>query len=203
MNVRSRRPERGLGAHAARWLVAGAVAGCGNGDVEEELPAGAFTSGPQIDTFDDLGIDGSSGGGADAGPDTGSDIADTGGSETAAAEGSTGEVCEIPADLTHDADIAPIWVNSCAVAANCHVAGGMQVPDLETTPFETLSNDASPMFGASYLVPGDSDASYVYLKVVGRQNELGGGGAMPIGAGVLTDCERMIIQAWIDDGAPQ
>lgn len=175
---------------------------CGCGDASgEDLPPGAFTSGPVLDTFDDLGIDGSSVGGGDDDDDTGDVGTETGGADTSDGGSSTGEPCEIPADLSHETHIAPLWANSCTLAATCHVAGA-QVPDLETSALATLTDEASPNFGAPYLTAGDSDNSYVYLKLVGRQAEVnGGGGAMPIAPGEMTACEQMIIEAWIDAGA--
>ncbi len=192
------------GRATALAALALAVPACGDGPAEEDLPAGAFTSGPQIDTFDDLGIDGTSEAG-DGMPDDGTTNGvdpDTGGSETAMMEGTTGAACEIPADLSHEVDIAPIWLGSCAVAASCHVSGGTQVPDLETDPLQTLTDGMSPVFAVPFLTAGDSSNSYVYLKIADRQSEVGGGGgAMPIAPGEITDCERQIIEAWIDQGA--
>ena len=185
----------GLGLLGLAWI----ASACGPGDASEDLPPGAFTSGPVLDTFDDLGISASDDE-ADGGDGTMDETADGGGMTD---EGSTGDApCVVPEGLSHAADIAPIWVNSCAVAATCHVAGGSQAPDLETDPYTTLLNESSALVGADWIVASDTEQSYVYLKITNRHAEAGGqGGPMPLSPGVLTSCESMIIEAWINEGA--
>lgn len=188
----------------AATLVLLGLGACGEDPVSDDLPPGAFTSEAAIDTFDDLGISSTTLAGSTTNPmddDDPDDGTATAGEDTMSMT-ETGEPCEIPGGLSHAADIVPIWNNSCAVAASCHVAGGMQVPDLVTAPLETLLADQSPIAGAPYLTANDPDNSYVYLKIAGRQAEVGGGGgSMPVSPGELSACEAMIIEAWIEQGA--
>ena len=180
-------------------LTVATLLACGSDGVSENLPGGAFTSGAAIDTFDDLGIDGTEG----QMPGT-EDGMDSTGSGTAGDDATTGEeVCDpIPDSISHETDIAPIWVDSCAVASNCHIAGGTQPPDLETAAYDTLLQESSALTKTPWAVANDPDASYVFLKIMGRQAEVGGmGGAMPIGDGVLTSCQASLIEAWIVQGA--
>jgi len=187
--------------HVGPWLLGLAVlaAACGRGEASENLPPGAFTSGPVLDTFDDLGISASDDEADGGDGDTMDETADGGMTD----DGSTGEApCVVPEGLSHAADIAPIWVGSCAVAASCHVAGGSQAPDLETDAYTTLLNESSALVGADWIVADDTEQSYVYLKITNRHAEAGGqGGPMPLSPGVLTSCDSMIIEAWINEGA--
>lgn len=178
---------------------------CGDGAVTEDLPPGGFTSEAAIDTFGDLGLDESSDGvAADVAGDDDADVTDGGMVDTGPADSSgssTGEPCEeIPAGLSHAADIVPLWESACTVAAACHVPGG-QFPDLQTDALTALGGE-SPLAGAPYLTASDADNSYVWLKIAGRQAEVGGpGGSMPVAPGELTVCEELIIEAWIAQGA--
>jgi len=108
---------------------------------------------------------------------------------------------EVPADLSHASDIEPLWASSCALTG-CHVPDAT-APDLQTDAYTTLTEEGSTVLaGADWVVPSDPDQSYVFLKIAGRQAELGGGGGqMPYPPGVLTACEAELIEGWITQGA--
>ena len=63
----------------------------------------------------------------------------------------------------------------------------------------TPSNDVP---GVNRIEPGDPDASYLYLKVLSRQGEVGGfGSRMPPTGFALSDGDVALIREWIRDGA--
>ena len=179
--------------------------GCQDDPIGEDLPAGGFTSGYN-DSFDDLGIDmtteGDGVGSGDTVADDGGDTMEGGETEDGSSE-DDGMMCEIGDSLSHAADIVPIWMASCTITTGaCHgaaqAAGGL---DLESDPYDTLLMQTSTA-GAAFVAAGDSDASYVYLKLTNRQSEVGGaGGAMPAAPGMIDPCEVEIIEAWISQGA--
>ena len=190
---------------AAAPLLVGAPLGTGCADqIGEDLPPGAFTSGPIIHTFDDLGIDDTTGAPDDDGMvETGGDDDDDDDMMETGMESSSGEImCEIPDGLSHEADIAPIWAESCQNNATCHVTGGT-LPDLETDAFANLQTPAGQAPALQYVTAGDAENSYLVAKIEGRQADVGGlGGTMPQG-GTLDPCDVMLIAAWVEQGAAQ
>jgi hypothetical protein len=57
--------------------------------------------------------------------------------------------------------------------------------------------------GLPIVTPGDPEESYLWLKVEGRQDEVGGAGsAMPLGR-ALSDADAETLENWILNGAPE
>lgn len=179
--------------------------GCAD-QVAEDLPPGAFTSGPIIDTYDDLGIDDTTGTPDDDGMlDTGGDDDDDDDMMETGMGSSDGEIMcdDIPDGLTHTDDIAPIWAGSCQDNATCHVTGG-SLPDLQADAYANLQNNSGQAPALQYIAAGDPENSYLVAKIEGRQEEVGGlGGVMPAGGGVLDPCDAMLIAAWVEQGAAE
>lgn len=127
----------------------------------------------------------------------------TSGDETSASSsGTSGDTADIgPVDYV--ADIQPIWDTSCV--AGCHAPGGTATagPLLAADKsYAMLVGQMSPTVVSLKLVePGDPDASYLWHKLNGTQEDVGGGGlSMPFGA--TLDPEQLAkIEKWIEDGA--
>jgi len=192
-------------------LIAGAAllgalgSGCAD-EVGEDLPPGAFTSGAVIDTYDDLGIDDTTGTPDDDGmldTSSGGDDDDDDAMTDTGSDSSTGVImCEIPDGLSHEADMVPIWAENCQNNATCHVTGGT-LPDLQADALANLQTPAGQAPALQYVTGGDPENSYLVAKIEGRQAEVGGlGGVMPQG-GVLDPCDAMLISAWVAQGAAE
>lgn len=108
-------------------------------------------------------------------------------------------------ELSHAADIQPIWDANCTTG--CHVAMGTGATWFLITPesaYDSLIEKNSVSFPALVLVtPGSRDKSYLWHKIKGTQFDAGGGGtqmpqppAMP-----LSDADMEKIGLWIDQGA--
>jgi hypothetical protein len=86
--------------------------------------------------------------------------------------------------------------------AYCHYPGAASGPDL-TDPFDPargLVNIAS-MFGGVRIVPGDPEASVLFVKVKGGEMAPGLGRPMPLHFDRLTSQEIQILRDWIAEGA--
>lgn len=96
----------------------------------------------------------------------------------------------------------------CAVEAifaadctSCHGSGSTSYVDLETDAYNAIVNQPAIMYpDKTLVVPGDPDASFLYLKVTGAQG--GDGGVMPP-SGALGAADAEVIRAWIADGATE
>ncbi len=108
-------------------------------------------------------------------------------------------------DLSHAADIQPIWDVHCVTA--CHEPGGQwgTFLDMSDDAYDAIVDVASPQFtDMDHIEPGDPDRSYIWHKINGTQVMAGGSGVqMPSGgATVMTQAEKDTIEAWIMAGAP-
>lgn len=125
------------------------------------------------------------GGSADASASSG----DTGGgSSTGAAAG-----------VDYEADIQPIWDQSCS----CHLAGGGS-GGLVLAAGQSYANlvlVSSPSSGLFYVFPGSLDDSYLWHKLDGTQLDVGGNGAMMPLVGQLEPDDLDRIATWIAEGA--
>jgi hypothetical protein len=105
-------------------------------------------------------------------------------------------------DLSHDADIQPIWDANCVTA--CHTTGGSAQTYIlfDMDAFGQLVDKPSGSYpGLTLVTPGDRDTSYLWHKLNGTQVEAGGGGSkMPL-AGMLSADDLEKIGSWIDQGA--
>ena len=112
-----------------------------------------------------------------------------------------GLVDEDSGAISHATDIQPIWDNLCT---SCH--GGF-VPqdglDLSGNGWlEIVGVSSSDVPGMPRVDPGDPANSYLWHKIDGTFNQVGGSGsAMPKGRNDLTQPELDLIEAWILGGA--
>lgn len=161
-------------------------AGCPSGGEGDDLPGGAFTSGPdEIMTS--------------AATTTEAAMTDDG-ADTTTGVGAT------PSFAEH---IQPIFVTRC-FGNTCHniaAPGGTLnlSPDGATDPYEELTTRSHGLSGMPYVTPGDPTLSYMWRKLEGTHDEddlmnSGGGSPMPIGE-PLSDSSLALIEAWINSGA--
>ena len=117
---------------------------------------------------------------------------------TSASGGSTGMAVE----LSHAADIQPIWDKYCMT--NCHMAGGSGAGSLlmDGSDYEAIVNVPSLGVPSMNLVtPSDRMNSYLWHKLDGTMMEVGGSGSkMPLGMAMTQD-ELDTVGTWIDQGA--
>lgn len=96
--------------------------------------------------------------------------------------------------------VEQVLEQSCT-SGGCHdatsAAGGL---DLESSPYEVLTTGQSPVYDASYVVPGDAAGSFFYQKIAGTQGDRGS--RMPIGS-ALSDEAIALVESWIDNGASE
>lgn len=125
--------------------------------------------------------------------DGGSDDADSN-SETGSDSGTSG------GDVSYAADVEPIFVSMC-VADGCHDANSEDFDLSQGVGYDSLVNVPSSLVTIDLVEPGDSDSSYLWLKVDNRFTEVGGtGNQMPVG-GQLSGADKATVKAWIDGGA--
>lgn len=109
------------------------------------------------------------------------------------------------ADLSHDADIQAIWTANCV--DDCHTTGGIGAAWFLLDPgsaYDSIVDKPSISFGGlTHVTPGDHTTSYLWHKVNGTQNDVGGGGTiMPQPPKMkLSQADIDKIAAWIDQGA--
>jgi hypothetical protein len=105
-------------------------------------------------------------------------------------------------ELSHAADIQPIWDANCVTA--CHTTGGSAQTYIlfDMDAYGQIVDKPSGSYPALTLVTsGDRDASYLWHKLNGTQVEAGGGGSkMPL-AGMLSADDLEKVGSWIDQGA--
>ena len=101
--------------------------------------------------------------------------------------------------LSHAEDIQPIWDASCS---SCHT-GGSTLGDLDLDDgYATMVGVASGQVPSMMLVKAaSSDESYLWHKLQGTQEGVGGlGGQMPKN-GELDASDLSLIQVWINEAA--
>jgi len=109
-----------------------------------------------------------------------------------------------PPTLSHAVDIQPIWTANCT-DEGCHILEEGRVMSLEEGyAFDSLVDRASSQFPLYDLVePGHPAGSYLTHKLGGTHTDVGGmGRQMPTGKDPLPDADQLLIQDWIDQGAP-
>ncbi|MCA9492151.1 MAG: hypothetical protein KC621_19595 [Myxococcales bacterium] len=97
------------------------------------------------------------------------------------------------------ADVAPIIESRCAP---CHVDNATPFGEFSFDRPEDVVDVPDPQTGLAYVEPGDPDRSYVWLKLMDRQAEVGGDGIRMPGPSGLPQGELDTIEAWILAGAP-
>ncbi|MEH6386856.1 hypothetical protein [Pseudomonas profundi] len=97
--------------------------------------------------------------------------------------------------------VIPVLRTQCAT---CHMTG-TEPGNLKLYPsaaYDSIVEAKSPGTGATLVVPGNPDSSYLLHKIKGTHLEHGGtGGRMPFGQRPLADDVISVIEKWIDQGA--
>lgn len=170
-----------------------AALGCPADPEGDDLPPGAFTTGGD-DSIDPGTTDGV----------TSVEPEDTT-TTTTTSPPDTGSDDVPPGEVSHDADIQPIWTAHC-LDASCHDSDGPQGGlDLQSAGArDRLCSNNSTTQTSIPLVDcegADSGNSWLWNKVSGEDLDTipGAGSLMPVG-GMLTSDELALIEAWIDGG---
>jgi hypothetical protein len=173
------------------------VVACDDDGTGDDLPPGAFTSGPgDTDSVaDDVAIDESTTGDptttGDSSPD---DDDDTG----------------PPPEVSFDAEVQPLFAMSC-LGSLCHEgmtpAGTLALdPEGAIDPYTELTTRTHGVSGMPYVTQGEPSQSYMYRKLEGTHAEgdlenLGSGVQMPSGQPPLSDEDLTLVRNWILSGA--
>jgi hypothetical protein len=150
--------------------------------------------------------------GCPAGDDTSDTANDSEAMTTAPSDTSTGSAEESTGsstNLSHAADIQPIWDAKCVDA--CHDPTGEWgfILDMSGDGYAAIVGIASSQVASmDYVTAGDPDNSYLWHKINNTQVSVGGSGLpMPkarsgMAADVMTADELATIEEWIAGGAP-
>lgn len=104
-------------------------------------------------------------------------------------------------ELSHAADIQPIWDAACV---GCHSPGGTaEFLDLSEDAYDNIVGVTSTQVQALQLVEaGSADTSYLVNKVMGTQADAGGaGGTMPPVGDPISAEDMTTLTEWINAGA--
>lgn len=182
----------GLGLGLALFV----SAACGDDGAGDELPEGAFTTGPGESAGDDV---------ADTTPATDGGTMVVPGTDTLPSD-DTGP----PQMVSFDAELQPLFTTTC-LGPVCHEGTNPLVPLTlveggDVDPYVELTTRAHGLSGMPYVTPGDPNASYLYRKLEGTHLEgdldgLGGGSQMPLSAPALSDANLTLVRDWILTGA--
>jgi hypothetical protein len=102
--------------------------------------------------------------------------------------------------ISFDEDVVPILNQYCVM---CHLPGAEQA-DLTLYPdaWSELVGIPSSQSGLSRVEPGSPDKSYLYLKLIDKQDTEGGSGLqMPFQQNPLDPAQIEAIRLWIEQGA--
>jgi hypothetical protein len=102
--------------------------------------------------------------------------------------------------ISFSAQVEPILTQRCVM---CHLAGAAQAGlALYPEPWAALVGVTSTESLLKLVEPGSPEKSYLYAKLLGRQQEVGGSGApMPFQQDPLEPGELATIRQWIEQGA--
>jgi hypothetical protein len=109
-----------------------------------------------------------------------------------------------PLEPTFSSINALILSPRCAAAA-CHGGAGGTPPSLlpEAAYLDLLGVASDEAPGVALVAPSQPEASYLLLKLQGRQASVGGTGSqMPPDGDLLSDDELPAVETWILAGAP-
>lgn len=128
--------------------------------------------------------------------DTGRDSDSGSGTDT-----DTGPEFVVIDDPTHEEHIQPLWNAHCEDCHTRYNEGGLRLIDA----FDRIVNIASEdVPGMSLIEPFEPEASYLWHKISGTHEDVGGQGVtMPKALPRLREQERQTIRNWIEDGAPR
>lgn len=165
---------------------------------------GASLDGCREGAPSDAGTGGESDAGADASADTdtdtdaGVDVTDDAGSDAGS-------------DASPDADAPPTLneVHAAVFAVGCashHFSAEIPNLSLDDGLLGRLTDGRSGAAGLAYIVPGDPEASFLYQKITGTQDDPGrtGGDRMPPPPSrePLSEEQIQLVFEWIEAGAP-
>lgn len=103
-------------------------------------------------------------------------------------------------EVSFSEDVAPILKRNCLI---CHMPGDKQgnlslYPDAIVSLRE-VSSTQSPLF---LVKPGSAEQSYLYHKIAGTQEDVGGFGArMPFQKKPLHEDKIETVRQWVEQGA--
>ena len=100
-------------------------------------------------------------------------------------------------DVTFSDEIQTIFDHNCT---SCHAgenaAAGLDLSEGES--YDNLVNTSSTFNGLFRVLPGNSESSVLYLKVIGDPQT---DDRMPLSGSSLSDVQISNIKTWIDEGA--
>ncbi len=97
-------------------------------------------------------------------------------------------------------DIDPLISSRCS---GCHTGGGSS-GGLNLNTYAAYLAPSSDVPSMALIEPFDLDNSYLWHKISGTQNSVGGSGVrMPRGRTPLSTEEMMLVRAWVNAGAPR
>ena len=108
---------------------------------------------------------------------------------------------EIKADPSYASDIQEVFNRAGCATSGCHgnaQAGGLDLRS--SASYAQLVNVQSQGEDFLRVVPGDSQNSYLVIKIEGRQSF---GSQMPLGGSALDNIDQTNIRNWINQGAKQ
>jgi hypothetical protein len=99
-----------------------------------------------------------------------------------------------------NAQVVPILNQHCVM---CHLPGAAQAGlNLYPEPWAALVGVASTESPLKFVEPGSAEKSYLYLKLLGTQQQVGGSGLrMPFQQDPLDPRDLETIRTWIEQGA--
>lgn len=103
-------------------------------------------------------------------------------------------------NVSFNAQVVPILNQHCVM---CHLPGAAQAGlNLYPEPWAALVGVASTESPLNLVEPGSADKSYLYLKLLGTQQQVGGSGLrMPFQQDPLDAGDLETIRTWIEQGA--
>ena len=113
--------------------------------------------------------------------------------------GGGGDPRVIVADPAFGAVIQEIFTRKGCTASSCH--GSAQSAGMSLTTanaYANLVNVMATQSSVARVIPGDANASYIVVKVEGRQTV---GGRMPLGGSPLDNIDLTNLKNWINQGA--
>jgi hypothetical protein len=196
IGVGSRGPVVACGLFSVLFTV---TAACGD-DEGSDATAGASEAG-ELTTS---GPGSSTGPGTSTGPEgsTGPDASSSGGTTSAVDESTTsGSSEETAIPEVFFPEVLAIFQVECFCHRSPMPSGMLDLND--DMAYDSLVDVPSVQVPeVNRVTPGDPDNSYLYLKLIGEQASVGGGGTrMPQGGGMLPDDQIDLVRHWILGGA--
>jgi hypothetical protein len=103
-------------------------------------------------------------------------------------------------NITFNNAISGLFVNRCS---GCHINGSSS-GGLNLDNYNPLLQPSGDVPSLANITPGSLEDSYLWHKVQGTQNSVNGSGVrMPRGRAALPDDEILMLEIWIQEGAPR